>query len=215
MTRIVAISDTHTYHRQMNVPDGDILIHAGDFSFRGGLEELSSFNSWLKTLPHRHILLCAGNHDYTLDVSHPGYIEKALDQITTGQVITHGSVTVEGLKIFMSSWTPEFHNWGFNYPPSEAAKLWSHIPNDIDILVTHGPAYGILDELDQNGSMPGLHVGCPELLAAINRVRPKHHVCGHIHEGYGTYKGVHTTFHNVSMLDSRYRTTNPATVIDL
>jgi Icc-related predicted phosphoesterase len=101
--------------------------------------------------------------------------------------LEHESVTIEGVKIFGSAYTPEFgKNWAFNVPKDKIAEKWAEIPDDTDILITHGPAKGILD-LTQYDSRPGAdgksfyQCGCPELLERVLKVQPKYHIFGHIH----------------------------------
>lgn len=216
MTRIVCVSDTHSQHHGLNIPNGDILIHAGDFTGSGGAKSIADFNRWLGTLPHPHKLVIPGNHDldFESDLSSHKFI-------TNARLLIHEEVTVEGLRIFGSPWTPNFCDWAFNYPEEDAASIWADIPEGIDILITHGPPYGILDKLERPSSAPGTHVGCPYLLQAVERVRPSLHVCGHIHEGHGKhvvrYRGSKqtTTTINASMLDQRYQLGNAAQTFDI
>ncbi|MCG2781459.1 MAG: hypothetical protein L6264_10980 [Weeksellaceae bacterium] len=87
--------------------------------------------------------------------------------------------------------------------------MWNKIPDDIDILVTHSPPYGILDEVD-----PGVHVGCEELLEKVNLIQPKYHLYGHIHENYGIKHTEVTTFINGSLLDEHYKMKNQPVVFE-
>jgi Icc-related predicted phosphoesterase len=109
-------------------------------------------------------------------------------------------VTIDGIKFYGSPWQPEFHNWAFNLSRGEElAEKWEQIPNDVDVLITHGPAYGILDYAPIGG-----HVGCEELYRKIVEVKPKIHVCGHIHDGYGQKTMGGIEFLNASVLNDRY-----------
>lgn len=203
MTNIVLISDTHGSHDRVDVPEGDILIHAGDFSAEGELETVDSFNEWLGSLPHDHKIFIPGNHDFCFEAER--HQEESIQRLSAATVLIDESVTIEGVKIWGSPWQPEFFDWAFNLPRGEALRTkWDQIPEDVDVLVTHGPPYGFGDFVRQNG----IRVGCQELLKAVKRTKPKLHVYGHIHEGYGTYHQNGTTFVNASICDARYEPSN-------
>ncbi|WP_333875761.1 metallophosphatase domain-containing protein [Methylobacter sp.] len=206
--RIVCLSDTHFPPQALQVPEGDVLIVAGDVCLRGHDYELELFDRFLGRLPHRHKLLVAGNHDWVLaDAGR----EAAKLLVKNAIYLEDSGVEIEGVKFWGSPWQPEFMNWAFNLPRGpQLANVWAKIPNDIDVLITHSPPCGILDQIPS-----GEHVGCDDLLAALQRVRPKVHVFGHIHEGYGVLKHSGTTFINASICDDRYRPVNAPIVIDL
>ena len=196
MSKIVCISDTHTKHNQLEVPKGDVLIFAGDAEFRTMIEVIM-FNQWLGELPHKEKIVISGNHDF--------YAENnfyQMQEILTNAVYleNHTHTLNCGLKVFGSPITPKFHDWAFMETYDKIHKYWDIIPDDTDILVTHGPAFGILDIADKRfGSL-----GCPTLLKAINRIKPKYHVFGHIHESHGKKKVGKTTHVNCSVLDDYY-----------
>ena len=119
-------------------------------------------------------------------------------------------VTIDGIKFYGSPWQPEFYNWAFNLPRGEKlAQKWAEIPDNTDVLITHGPAYGILDYAPMGG-----HVGCEELYKRISDIKPKIHVCGHIHNSYGqkTIDGIE--FLNASVLNDRYEYAHKPIVVD-
>lgn len=186
--RIVCISDTH--NSQPIVPDGDILLHAGDLTNNGTFEELQAQLDWLKSLPHKHKVVIAGNHDRLLD---DDYIERFPDRIYEGPgtsrsdldwgdlIYLNGTTTdlrLSGgrtLSIFGSPVTEQCGTFAFQHPPIR--EVWKDkIPDDTDVVLVHGPPRGYLD----NGGK-----GCPQLLREIWRVRPRLVVFGHIHAGYG------------------------------
>jgi Icc-related predicted phosphoesterase len=206
--KIVCISDTHTLHKNMKIPDGDLLIHAGDVSSRGKLEEIIQFNDWLGTLPHRHKVMIAGNHDFYFESNSP----HAKSLITNAVYLNDSGIEIEGFKIWGSPVQPWFYDWAFNRQRGEdIRKHWELIPTDTDILITHGPPYGILDETAR-----GELVGCADLLEVIQqRVKPRLHVFGHIHEGYGKTTIGETLFVNPSMVNLQYRPVNQAIVVEL
>ncbi|WP_166261902.1 metallophosphatase domain-containing protein [Marinobacter salicampi] len=207
--RIVMISDTHSMHRQVKVPDGDLLIHAGDCLGVGTLEEVEDLNDWLGTLPHRHKVVIAGNHDWCFQTDP----EAARQRLTEAVYLEDSGTTIEGLKLWGSPWTPVFFDWAFNLERGDAlAERWARIPDDTEVLITHGPPAGILDKVS-NGSHDE-SVGCADLLAAVERVRPRLHVFGHIHEGYGRHETEATAFINASTCLASLKPLNPPVVID-
>ncbi len=208
--RIVCISDTHSMHRQVSVPDGDLLIHAGDCLGVGTLDELADLNDWLGSLPHRHKLLVAGNHDWCLQ-DEPADAEAMLTNVT---YLRDRETLVEGLRFYGSPWTPVFFDWAFSRQRgARLAERWRLIPENVDVLITHGPPHGILDEV-----MIGTRaesVGCEELRRRVEEVRPRLHVFGHIHEGYGQQESGDCLFINASTCLASYKPLNPPIVIDL
>lgn len=206
--RIVCVSDTHSLHDEVPVPDGDLLIHAGDHCNRGTQSEVKRFDAWLAKLSHRHKVFVAGNHDWPWEKQ----ARYAPMWIKSGAIyLRDKAVTIDGLKIYGSPWQPEFCNWAFNLPRGRMlAHKWEEIPDDTDILVTHGPP---LDILDRNRGDD--RTGCADLLLAVKRVRPRLHVFGHIHDGYGQLEQDGTLFVNACALDYDYEPVNPPIVIDL
>jgi Icc-related predicted phosphoesterase len=190
--RLVLLSDTHQLHREVDVPDGDILIHAGDFTmFSESIEAILDFNDWLGKLPHRHKIVVPGNHESFLEAD-PS--ERSL--LSNSTVLVNEGIEVEGLRIWGSPVTPMYGGAFGMTAPKDRKRLYAQIPQGIDILVTHGPPFGILD----SDPVSGLHAGCRELFDAVMDVRPKLHVCGHIHAAYGVFQTEHTTFVNASRL---------------
>lgn len=204
--RIVMISDTHGLHRRVRIPDGDLLLHAGDLTNHGELDQVADFNDWLGTLPHRHKFVIAGNHDFCFEES-----DGAARLLTNATYLLDSGVTVEGLRIWGSPWQPWFFDWAFNLQrgPEIRAK-WKLVPDATDILITHGPPRGFGDRTDS-----GEDAGCADLLAEIReRIRPRLHVFGHIHEGYGQWNDGETTFVNASTCNLDYDPVQPPIVID-
>lgn len=202
--RLVILSDTHGKHWSLRVPDGDILLHAGDLTRDGTADDLEDFNSYLSTLPHRHKIVIAGNHDFCLE--REPEINAAI--ITNAIYLRDRAVTVEGIKFYGSPWQPWFFDWAFNLQRGEEIRAkWDLIPLDTDVLITHGPAYGILDK-----TMRGARVGCEDLLEAIMRIRPRLHVFGHIHEAYGMHSNDDISFINGSNCNVKFELVNPPIV---
>ena len=204
--RLVAISDTHGLHRHLTIPDGDILIHAGDITGHGQMEQVADFNEWLGTLPHRHKIVIAGNHDFCFE-DQPGETAALL---TNCIYLFDEAITLDGLYFYGSPWQPWFFDWAFNLRrgPEIRAK-WELIPKETDVLITHGPPLGHGD-LTSHGEC----VGCADLLESVRQKRPKLHIFGHIHEGYGVMQNEHTTFINASSCNLQYRPVQRPVVFD-
>lgn len=197
---IVAISDTHGMHRHLTIPDGDVLVHAGDLTRSGKLSEAAEFNSFLGELPHKTKIVIAGNHDWCFEREPM----KARELLTNCVYLQDEFVIVDGVKYWGSPWQPEFCDWAFNLPRGEALKKkWDKIPNDTDVLITHGPPLGYQD-ITQEGD----YVGCNDLHDAVMRVQPVHHIFGHVHEAYGCAHYDEMTFSNASSCDLQYRPVN-------
>jgi len=204
MTRLVLVSDTHGRHRDLRVPDGDVLIHAGDITtFSGEMADLIDYNDYLGGLPHPHKILIAGNHDFCFE-RHP---EQSRGAITNATYLEDDGLTIDGVVCYGSPWQPAFMDWAFNLPRGEPLReKWREIPDNTDVLITHGPPYGILDR-----TFDGRHVGCEDLLERVREVAPKVHLFGHIHEARGMKKRGGTVFVNACMAFQ----SNDAFVVDI
>lgn len=203
--RIVCLSDTHGLHGQARVPDGDLLLHAGDLTGRGREPELLASFDWLRSLPHPHKVVIAGNHDFALEHPSPR-IRRALEGLN---YLRDEAVTLEGLTIYGSPWQPWFYDWAFNLRRGpELQGVWARIPEHTDILITHGPPLGICDRTER-----GEAVGCADLLERVRQVRPKLHLFGHIHEAYGSEVQGETLFLNACLCDLSYRPCQPPFVV--
>jgi len=188
--RIICIADTHELHREMVVPQGDLLIHAGDFTvFSERPSKYREFDQWLGKLPHPHKMVVPGNHDFFLEEPRNRAI------IKNATLLVDSGIDIAGLRIWGSPVTPLYGGAFGMSSSADRKRHWARVPDDTDILVTHGPPFGILDHA--LGSQR--HEGCPELLEAVLRVRPRLHVFGHIHYGYGTQKTNTTLFVNAAV----------------
>ncbi|BCS27303.1 uncharacterized protein APUU_60351A [Aspergillus puulaauensis] len=181
---VVCISDTH--NTQPDLPDGDILIHAGDLTQSGSQRELQDQIAWLDSQPHRYKIVIAGNHELCLDSQLDGGNTNTAAIDWSSLIYLENTSTIvkfgngREIKVFGSPYTPKHGNWAFQYPRTNAA-IWEEIsiPEDTDILITHGPPKAHLDLG---------HLGCLFLRRALWEMkhRPLLHVFGHIHGGYGT-----------------------------
>lgn len=206
--RLVCISDTHNRLKDVAVPEGDVLIHSGDFCMRGNLGEVERFAYQLNKLPHPYKVVVAGNHDWCFVTDN-----KAAREILGDAVYLQDElVEIGGYKFYGSPWQPQFHNWAFNLPrgSQQLRAKWEMIPSQVDVLVTHGPPKGILDKI-----LTRVHVGDELLLERVLDIRPKVHCFGHIHESYGRFEQDGITFVNASSLNMFYRPANCPIVVDL
>jgi Icc-related predicted phosphoesterase len=213
--KIVCLSDTHNCNSQIAVPDGDLLIHAGDATIKGTIPEIAAFNQWFASLPHKHKIFVAGNHDWFFETNN-SYARAMLDDSII--YLQDSSCEIEGLKIYGSPWQPRFYNWAFNLMRGpELAEKWKLIPLNVNILITHGPPNGILDEVPRKFFIE--NTGCEELRVRVDQIAPlgklKLHVFGHIHCGYGTHTEMGIKFVNASNCDEKYYPSQPPIVIDL
>ena len=216
--KITFISDTHNKHHEVTslLPGGDLLIHAGDATSRGYSNEISEFLNWFNGLDgYTHKIFIAGNHDWGFQESpdmcrqllkfYPNvtYLQDNLEVI--------GEDYNSAVKVYGSPWQPEFYNWAFNLPRQgwELEVKWNDISPDTDILITHGPPWGHLDTVKGRTD----NLGCEVLSERLKSLKPKIHVFGHIHTGYGYKFDGDTHFFNAAVLDEQYYfTQKPFTV---
>jgi len=224
--KIILCSDTHGKHNELNKDleslkidnDNTIFIHSGDCTNVGRPEELTDFLNWFSMLPYKHKIFIAGNHDFCFEMitnrvdDTPIYIDIEQQFKNHGVIyLMDQMVEIEGLKIYGSPWQPRFFDWAFNVNRGDdIAKKWEAIPKDLDVLITHGPPYGILDS-----TITGMRVGCEELYKKVVEVSPKIHVFGHIHCSYGYKEFNGTSFFNASSLGENYEYQNKPILVTL
>lgn len=208
------MSDTHGKHERVDVPDGDILIHAGDFQKYGSRKEVAPFAEWFASLTHEWKIVISGNHDRALYF----YPEYAKEFLSRGiEYLRDQTAMFPGLKIYGSPWTPPFLEWFFMQTEERLAQTFASIPEAVDVLVTHGPPAGVLDYTD----LEGVPAGSQALLSRLNelvmeRNRPLVHIFGHIHERHGGQDlGGNYRAYNVAICDFKYNPVNPCTVIEV
>jgi len=183
MKTIACISDTHQHHKKLIMVESDIIIHAGDFTYHGERNETLKFLDWYATLPQKDKLLVCGNHEKWIS-KHPAILDTwCRDRNIT--LLRNETVEVQGLKIFGSPYSVEFGDWAYGLPDDQLAQIWNMIEPDVDVVVTHGPAYVYLDKC-----MDGRRVGSRTLGDKLETIANlKLHVCGHIHESRGIQEG--------------------------
>jgi len=216
--KIVALSDTHGFHKKLTIPDGDMLIHAGDFSMRAGLRDVVEFAKWFKAQPHQYKIIVAGNHDCYCE----GDRQWTRDEFYPAIYLCHEEATVHGCKVFGSPYSSSIFEpspWSFDYPKEgpRSEALWSQIPEYTDILITHGPPKGICDWVPDVHPSESNNVGDENLTFHIKRALPRVHIFGHIHEGYGAYMSplFSTRFYNACVCNRQYKPVNPVLTFDL
>lgn len=191
--KIVALSDTHGQHRTMkNLPDGDVLVFAGDMGVHGTMPELQDFATWFADFPHEHKIMIAGNHDFCFD--HTRQKEDCRELLEEKGIIylEEETVTIEGVKFYGSPFSNTFDQYVF-------CQGFGDIPEDTDVLLTHGPPEGRNDYLEDYG-----HIGSEELREEVDEfVCPRAHIYGHVHEQHGNSEDGVDSF-NVSVTDVDY-----------
>lgn len=211
---IDAISDTHNRHKHIQgLGGGQIIIHAGDATSRGLSDETEKFLAWFGGLDYTHRIFVPGNHDWLFERD-PVRARQLCARYDITLLIDE-AVTIEGIKIYGSPWQPWFHDWAFNAIRGEDIKKhWDKIPEDTHILVTHGPAAGILDVVPYANGTPKERVGCVDLLNRIAELpKLRAHVCGHIHHSHGHMRVGAVDHYNVSICDEGYYPANSVTRI--
>jgi len=212
--KIVCLSDTHGKTKGLQVPDGDVLVHAGDATMMGKPHELKEFDDWLGQLPHATKIFVPGNHDWLFSqdpLQARAIVSNAHVLINEGFQVRDGAG--KQFSIHGSPVQPAFCDWAFNIKGEDNLKrYWEMCPAGVDVLVTHGPPFGILDEVPYAGT----RVGSTSLLdEVLTRIKPKLMVFGHIHHSYGQYEFNGTTFVNASTCNERYLPVNPAIVVEV
>jgi Icc-related predicted phosphoesterase len=219
--KIVLLSDTHCRLRKIEVPEGDLLLHAGDLTFQGNIQEigqeLRELGRIAKRFKYGCVFIC-GNHDWLGERNPELMRQMAIDNGLTW--LNHESIKIGGLNIFGSAFTPEFCNWAFNVDRAALKPYWDAIPDDTNILITHGPPMGILDEVERyNGAkceFESERVGCYDLMQRCLELKQlKHHVFGHIHKWYGHKQFLDVHYWNASNCDDRYKSVNEPLVIEI
>jgi hypothetical protein len=203
--RIVAVADTHLFTERLEVPVGDVFVHAGDLGRRGDLDELARAAAWIAALPHRHLVVAAGNPQWAFPR------EPAAARALLGPVIylEDSGAAIDGLRFWGSPWQPAFNGWAFYLARGAPLReVWARIPAGLDVLITHGPPLGFGDDSGWEGEE---RAGCADLRARVAEVPPRLHLFGHIHQAGGCWREGPTTFANVTT----WECARAPTVIDL
>ena len=213
--KVTLISDTHSKHKQLDadLPGGELLIHAGDFINSGYIKtEATEFFDWFDAIKgYDKKVFIAGNHDRIIENDPTWSLLTIKDYPNIIYLQDEGFALYDmdedsSIRLYGSPWQPEFCDWAFNLPRNgeEMKAKWDAIPDNTDILITHGPPFGYQD-------IPGgqsIRVGCEMLRYRVDEIKSKIHVFGHVHGGYGYYFNGHTHFFNASVLNERYSYAN-------
>lgn len=187
--KILHLSDTHGKHREITtMPPADVLVHSGDFTLAGGDMEALDFIEWLCDLPYKHKIFIAGNHD---DCMLDATLEGLPDDV---HYLCDSGITINGISFYGA---PMFVT--FEGEDLKEIEQYEQIPDSIDVLITHRPPLGILDNIDDN-----LHYGSSVLLEKVTKIKPKMHLFGHVHAAYGTMNWKGITFSNAGLTDWKY-----------
>lgn len=205
--KIIAVSDTHTQHRLLNIEECDLFIFAGDFEIRE-LPDLLEMKDWLLSIKAKDRVVIFGNHDFTDHLATTRIREIFGNKI---HYLCNDTIKIKGMQIFGSSYSPIFNDWAWMMGEEGLEQIWKKIPKDVDIIVTHTMPYGILDQV-----LPRMQsVGSFSLTKQIKKIQPKIQIGGHLHESFGRYTDYRTDYYNVSVLDECYKLTNPLTKIEI
>lgn len=212
--KIACISDLHRQHESVELPEADILIIAGDYdileSYKESMIHAIAFRKWLLSFrdKYKHIIIIAGNHDFGLQ-DFPELSKFTFDGFT---YLQDSGVTIEGINFWGSPTTPEFCGWAFMKNRGEPLrKHWEKIPDNTNVLITHGPPLGVRDMLTTEGR----RCGDLQLLERVKQLQElKYNIFGHIHDGYGIEEIGKTTFINCSVLDEQYQLANEPIVFE-
>lgn len=201
--KILHLSDTHGQHKNLrSLPEADVIVHSGDFTFAGSKEEAYDFMNWFCNLPYEHKVFIAGNHDMCMyGADHIGGLSKNVHYLNSNSVVIDG-MKFYGIPMFME-----------DCMDGKLDMLIQNIPDDIDVLVTHMPPKGICDIADY-GKGPE-HRGNAALAEHLKALHPTCHLFGHEHDAYGTATIGNVIYSNACVVDSRYNLINNPTIINL
>jgi Icc-related predicted phosphoesterase len=208
--KIVIISDTHGEHQSLKIPKCDVIVHCGDITPLGKEHSIKEFLSWFSSLDQcKYKIFISGNHDFLFERARVYAKELIPENII---YLEDSMVEIEGKKFYGTPVQIAFHNWAFNRTEEELSEYWKKIPEGVDVLITHGPPYNVLDKTHWGG----IHTGSPSLFEEVtNRIKPKIHCFGHIHEDYGIEEINGITFVNASNLNLEYEVSNEPIVLEI
>lgn len=221
--QVVALSDTHLTHSQLEVPDGDLFLFAGDFESTS-ISRLRAQLDWLQQLPHKYKVFIAGNHDFIFQTTainlifteysvHKPLAQSLLQASAPGlYYLENSGVIINKKLIWGTPNTPSFGSWAFMESEAKLGRRFQQMPQKLDILISHGPPYGILDKTET-----GIHAGSSALLEASNLREIKHHLFGHIHPHYEVREqhSESRSWYNVGVTDDQLNVIHKPTIFKL
>jgi Icc-related predicted phosphoesterase len=206
----VILSDTH--NRRVPIPKGDVLIHCGDLTSVGLVDQLYESLDWLAEQPHPIKIAIAGNHDFCLQTSTRDFKELVFGKQRNIIYLQDDPYSTHGYQVWGSPWTNRYGSWAFMQDEPGMEEVANKIPSNTEILITHGPPFGILDQ-----TYDGRHAGSSALRRKVQQLpKLKIHCFGHIHERGGrSHVDGGVIFVNAAVLDLRYKSQAPPVVVDL
>jgi len=221
--RVMAMSDTHSLHDQIDVDyykneDIDVFIYAGDWNITS-LSDVEDLDRWMYKVPAKFKLWIAGNHDLMLEYKMRRNLERQIHESCKNCVYLRDTgIQIGGVNFYGFPWTPLFNNWAFMMTEEGIEKKISYIPKNTDVLISHGPAHGILDRTER-----GDLAGCRALYEkCFKKLDIRYHVHGHIHEGFGNERLRHrsgingiTEHYNVSVVNENYNVVHRPTIFNV
>jgi Icc-related predicted phosphoesterase len=207
--RVVAVSDTHGNFSTLRVPCGDVFVHAGDFTMsESDAGEVAAFLKWVRALPHRHKILVPGNHDPLFQ----GDTSLVARHLGRTHLLVDRSVTIDGVVFYGTPWSRVPGSRAFYLPDAdEGQQKWREIPENVDVLISHAPAHGVLD-FDRKAAR---HVGEVGLRDRVDQIKPAVHICGHVHDGAGESSNHGVFAINCAVVDRRLCPVRGPRVVDL
>jgi len=220
MTTICALSDLHGY-LPVAVPESDILVVAGDISpirYDRDTDRCTSwirneFSDWTMKRPAKHRLVIAGNHDFALENRYAVFGDAKDTTYDVGWTyLEDEAIIVDDIRFYGIPWVPNLKGWAFYGDNATLSEKYKAVDTDTDVVITHGPPYGVADKVI---SALHPHVGSAQCDMMIRDIKPKHVICGHIHEGFGHYELGETEVWNVAIMDARYQPLNSPVMIEV
>lgn len=196
--KIIHLSDSHGAHSRLrNLPEADIVVHSGDFTMTGSEAEAIDFLNWFCDLPYKYKIFICGNHDACLYGANIDGLDSNVHYLCNSGIEIEG-VKFYGVPMFMEDCITD-----------RQEKFYKNIPSDTDVLISHSPAYGILD-FDDN-----LNYGSEGLLSKLSSLNLKAHLFEHIHAQHGTLNQNDIIFSNGAIMNADYSNLQPPNIIQI
>lgn len=210
MTRFVFLSDTHNQHKDLILPEGDILVHSGDACLHGTVKEFASFVEWFRNVEgFKHKIFVPGNHDMFVEEAYHMSMSMLDDDV---HMLINRSIILDDISIYGAPWSPNLRGWAF-CPGDAIVHEWKKIPDKVDLLITHSPAYDLMDKPHPPAQSP--KYGCKDLAEALLKRRIRYHAFGHIHGSYGMSNYNDRIMINACNCDEEYDLINKPIVVDI
>jgi len=213
--RLVVFSDTHTHHRKLVLPDGDVLIGCGDYSYQGEREVLLDFINWMEDQKHPHKIVVMGNHDRTADPKHIAYTPNLYEGLMKDKKIHYlfnSGVQIDGINFWGSPYIPNLPMWAFH---DGGKNKFEDVPPDVNVMITHGPPHRIRD-YSMNFWGEKSHYGSVHLLNCVKNLKQlKAHCFGHCHLPSGCEEIDGVKYINASICNEKYEPVRSVCVVEI